>query len=335
MGPLSSSATIPAIHVLHALSLLGRWNVDAREVLEGLGTTEELLAQPGARISLEQLTQVLELLAPHIGGAELGFYLGWQMKVSAHGFLGFAALSAPTLHEALKLAVRFAPTLTNAIALVLQEGPETTSLLIEEKVDLGATRELIVSALLVGLWQIGNALTGQALVGEGAVTFAEPPAFERFRDLITVPIQFHAQEHRLRFASATLRLPLLMADPAAQQLAREQLERELDSIKPPETFKERVANLLALEGGGFRSMPEVARLLYMSDRTMKRRLLAEGTSFGDILDEARKVRALMLLRSPKLTLHDVAEQVGYSDLSNFTRAFRRWTGVTPSKFRAR
>jgi AraC-like DNA-binding protein len=68
---------------------------------------------------------------------------------------------------------------------------------------------------------------------------------------------------------------------------------------------------------------------------MKRRLLAEGTSFGELLDDARKARALVLLRSPKLTLHDVAEQVGYSDLSNFTRAFRRWTGVTPSKFRAR
>ncbi|MET0287399.1 MAG: AraC family transcriptional regulator ligand-binding domain-containing protein [Polyangiales bacterium] len=332
---MSSTASIPAIHILHTLSLLGRWNVDARAVLDGLGTTEELLAQPGARISLEQLTQMLELLAPSIGGAELGFYLGWQMKVSAHGFLGFAALSSPTLHEALKVAVRFAPTLTNAINLVLREGPDTTTLVVEEKVDLGATRELIVSALLIGIWQIGNALTGRLLEGEGAVTFAQPPAFDRFRELISVPLHFNGDEHRLTFASSIMKYPLLMADPAAQQLAREQLERELDSIKPPETFKERVANLLPLDGGGFRSMPEVARLLYMSDRTMKRRLLAEGTSFGDILDEARKARALVLLRSPKLSLHDVAEQVGYSDLSNFTRAFRRWTGVTPSKFRAR
>jgi AraC-like DNA-binding protein len=332
---LSVTATIPAIHVLHALTLLERWNVDARAVLEGLGTTQELLAQPGARISLQQLERTLELLAPQIGGAELGFYLGWQMRVSAHGFLGFAALSSATLHEALKLAVRFAPTLTNAINLVLREGPETTSLVIEERVDLGATRELIVSALLIGIWQIGNALTGHQLEGEGAVTFAEPPGFERFRDLLTVPIHFSEAEHRITFASAVLRLPLLMADPAAQQLAREQLERELDSIKPVQTFRERVISLLMLEGGGFRSMPEVARLLYMSDRTMKRRLLAEGTSFGELLDEARKERALLLLRSPKLTLHDVAEQVGYSDLSNFTRAFRRWTGATPSKFRAR
>ncbi|HEX5660259.1 MAG TPA: AraC family transcriptional regulator ligand-binding domain-containing protein [Polyangiales bacterium] len=332
---MSSTATIPAIHILHALRLLGRWNVDAQSVLEGLGTTEELLAQPGARIALEQLARVVEILAPNIGPAELGIYLGWQMKVSAHGFLGFAALSSPTLHEALKVAVRFAPTLTNAISLVLREGPETTSLVIEERVDLGVTQELIVSALLIGIWQIGNALTGRNLEGEGAVTFPEPPAFERFRYLITMPLRFDSSAHRLTFATEMLKLPLLMADPAAQQLAREQLERELDSIKPPETFKERVANLLALDGGGFRSMPEVAKLLYMSDRTMKRRLLAEGTSFGELLDDARKARALVLLRSPKLTLHDVAEQVGYSDLSNFTRAFRRWTGVTPSKFRAR
>jgi AraC-like DNA-binding protein len=62
--------------------------------------------------------------------------------------------------------------------------------------------------------------------------------------------------------------------------------------------------------------------------------MSEGTSYFELLDAARKERALLLLRDAELTLEQVAERVGYSELSNFTRAFKRWTGTTPKRFRS-
>jgi len=327
------SATLPAIHVLHFLTLMERWKLDEQTLLAGLDLTRESLAQPGARIALPVLQQLITRARELTDETALGFYLGWQMRVSTHGFLGFAAMTSATMGVALKLAARFAPTHTDLIKLELREGPEKTSLIIEECVDLGAAREVILSSLMVGLWQMGISLTGQQLDGEAAVTFREPPDYKRFGHLLGSPIYFEQPENRLTFSNALLDLPLLMADPAAQQLAREQCERDLDALVSTRTFLDRVRRLLSREDGTFRTIGEVARALHMSDRTLKRKLMTEGTSYVELLDTARKERALALLRSPELTLEQVAERVGYSELSNFTRAFRRWTGVTPRKYR--
>ena len=80
-------------------------------------------------------------------------------------------------------------------------------------------------------------------------------------------------------------------------------------------------------------LDETARALGLSTRTLKRRLAAEGTDFTPLLDEQRRHRALLLLRSADLSVEAVAEQVGYSDVANFTRAFRRWSGTTPTAYR--
>src|SRR5690606_37886338 len=97
----------------------------------------------------------------------LAIHLGMQMRLSSHGFLGFAAMTAGTVREAIELACRFATTRTSAIALHLHvEGP-TASLVIEERTPLGALREIVVLALVVGVWQLGQSLTGRALDGIG------------------------------------------------------------------------------------------------------------------------------------------------------------------------
>jgi AraC-like DNA-binding protein len=86
------------------------------------------------------------------------------------------------------------------------------------------------------------------------------------------------------------------------------------------------------KGGTARSLEGVADTLHLSSRTLKRHLASEGTTFKQLLDEARKDVALRLIGSD-MSLDVVAERLGYSDLANFTRAFRRWTGKTPGAVR--
>ena len=73
----------------------------------------------------------------------------------------------------------------------------------------------------------------------------------------------------------------------------------------------------------------------MSPRTLKRRLAEQGTTYSEIIDDARRQRALLLLGDRRLTLDAIAAQLGYSDTANFTRAFKRWTGKTPGEARDR
>jgi AraC-like DNA-binding protein len=330
------AGTLPAVHVLELAELVGRWGVAADEVLAGTGLTREALADPQLVVSVPTVERVIERARALTGEPGLGFYLGLGMRLSSHGYVGLAAMTASTLRDALDLTVRFSPTRTSALAFRLHEGRSLASLVIEERVPLGRAQDVIVWSLMVGLWQLGVALTGVPLVGDVDLAFAEPDYFERFRHLGPGGrARFGARRHGLTFASSFLDLPIRMADPAAFRMLRAQCERALEALGFADRVSARVRRLLLREEGGLASLEEVAARLAMSSRTLRRRLADEGTVYRTIVDEERRERALLFVRNPDLALDDVAARLGYSDLANFTRAFRRWTGTTPGAYRQR
>ena len=267
------------------------------------------------------------------GEPALGFYLGLQMSISAHGYLGFAAMSAPTLREALTLAIQYAPIRTTSLVLHLDVRPTAAALVIDERADLGSARDVVLLGLLVGIWRIGNALLGRD-VGESIidVTFPEPDYYARFRR--TNPrVRFSQPSNRLVFEPALLDAPLVSADPAALRLAQDQCERLLESLGSDSPVVDRVRRLVLRRDTGVRSFEELAAAVRVSPRTLRRRLADAQVSFSTLLDEARRDRALLLLRSRDVSTKDVAERVGYSNVANFMRAFRRWTGRTPAAYR--
>ncbi len=125
-----------------------------------------------------------------------------------------------------------------------------------------------------------------------------------------------------------------MADPVLLQLACEQCERVLASRGPDAQMSARVRSLAMHAKGRPFSLDHIARVLHTSPRTLKRQLAAEGTTFSAIVDEDRRESAMFLLRAPGASVKDVAHRLGYANIANFTRAFHRWTGTTPSQHRA-
>ena len=327
---MSEVIDFPAIHTQQLIDVVARWNVTADELLGPLGMSLETVTDPAARMSIPMIEKLVARARALTGEPGLGFYLGLQMRISSLGYLGFAAMTSATLRDAIEIGVRFAPTRTAAFALRLHtEGP-TGALVIEEHADLGTARDVVLWWLIVGLWQIGQALTGKPLGGHVEIAAAPPPYFDRFASVFAGAVQFNRPEHRLVFDAAVLELPLVMRDPAALKLAQKQCERELDALGYAQRTAPAVRRLLA---DRLFTVDEVARALGQSQRTLKRRLAAEGTTYSQILDEERRERALLLIHSPTLSLDQIAERAGYTDLANFTRAFRRWTGMTPAAFR--
>lgn len=325
--------SIPAAHVRELVDVVARWGVSEEDLLAGLGLDPRRLVEPLERVSIPVLERLAERARALTGEPALGVYLGMQMRVSAHGYLGFAAMTSSTVREALELAMRFAPTRTSAVALRLQVDGDVAALVLDERVPLGAARELFILALVIGIEQIGSALTGTALEGTADVTFARPRGFDRFKALAHHEIRFGQPQNQLVFPAATLDRPIVLADPVARRLAQEQCERELAALGAQVNLAARVRALVPKPEGGFHSLEETAALVGLSPRTLKRRLSDQGTRFSELLEQQQRERALMLLRSPDLSLDEVAERVGYSDVANFTRAFRRWTALTPGAYR--
>lgn len=326
------AAEIPGIYVLDVVTLARRWKVRADALLAGTGLTEEALRDPGARVSLANCARVVERAHELTREPALALYHGMQMKVSSHGFLGFAAMTAGTIREALTLAERYAATRTSVLAVSSVIEQDTAAVVLEERADLGALREFAILGLIVGIWQMAQTITGRPLRGVAECALPRPAWLDRVPFAVEDMLRFDRPANRLRFAAELLDVPIVSADPVAVQLARAQCDREL-SMLVDAGLPGRVRAALPAPDGGFRSVDEVAREVHVSARTLKRKLAALGTSYSAILDEVRRQRALLLLEDRALGMGEIATRLGYTEVANFTRAFRGWTGMTPGAFR--
>ena len=146
-------------------------------------------------------------------------------------------------------------------------------------------------------------------------------------------VTFACTKNQIIFPNQYLDLPLMMANPVASQLALTQCEQELQRFGLDKPFVAQVKALMFDEKAGFSTLEQVAQRLHMSERTLKRQLAKYDLTYTDLVEEARKQKALDLLANSQLSLDDISEYLGYSDLANFTRAFKRWTEQTPTAYR--
>lgn len=324
---------LPGAYVLLLVDVVARWNVSSDQLLDGSGLTPDTIRDPLSRISLEDYNRILKRALELTNEPGLGFYIGMQMKLSSHGFIGFAAMTAKNLREALDIAQRYIRVRSSAISLRLEENGDTALLYIDQAMPNYFLGEVAIFALLVGIAQMGATAVGQPLSGSADTRFEKPAYYERFMHLLGGTVHFNQPYNRIVFPAQYLDLPLVMADPVATQLAREQCERELMALGDSNSFIQQVRGLIYDEQHGFRSVEGVAERLHMSERTLKRQLSQQGTTYSDILEDLRHQKSLLLLENRDISIERVAEQLGYSDVANFTRAFKRWTGQTPSMYR--
>jgi AraC-like DNA-binding protein len=243
-------------------------------------------------------------------------------------------VTASTVREAIEASLRYGPIVTTALSMRFKVEKGIATLIVDEHANFGAARDIVLLASLVGLWQISARLTGRDLVTSVAeFALAEPEYAARLKGLTALPMVFNRPSTQLRFDSRSLDLPYCMPDPLAHRLAAEQCQTELDVLTLNSGLTTRVRGLIVRPEGGCRGLDEVATALNRSGRTLKRQLGGLGFSFSVLRDEALREKALLLLRSPRLSLAEIAASLGYSNVTNFERAFLRWTSMTPAASR--
>jgi hypothetical protein len=198
-----TAAELPGIYVLDVVNLARRWKVRPDALFAGTGLTEESLRDPGARVSLATCTRIVECAQELTGEPALALYQGMQMKVSSHGFLGFAAMTASTVREALAFAERFAETRTSVIGISTVVEQDSAAIVFEERADLGGLREFAILGLMIGVWQLGQTFTGRTLRGSAECGFPAPSYLKRV-PFATDMLRFDCPANRLVFAAELL-----------------------------------------------------------------------------------------------------------------------------------
>jgi AraC-like DNA-binding protein len=146
-------------------------------------------------------------------------------------------------------------------------------------------------------------------------------------------VRFNQSTAELTYPRSILSAKPRMAHGLTSKIMQETCDRILGEVKTSTGVAGEVYQIIASTPGHSPSMDGVAKKLATTERTLNRKLNAEGTSFTQILDDVRCNLAKEYLRSTKLSIEDISELVGFSEAANFRHAFRRWTGSTPARFR--
>ncbi|MCY1512114.1 HTH-type transcriptional regulator VirS [compost metagenome] len=165
---------------------------------------------------------------------------------------------------------------------------------------------------------------------------AQPEDSSLHREAFQCPVRFDQGANLLLWPGEMLDEPLLSADPRLFQALLPGLEEERRRRLADTDLTTRIGLVIKdrLADGNL-GVEEVARHLCMSKRTLQRRLQELEMEFGELVEEIRQATAMDMVSHSPLSLTEIAQRLGYAEPSSFTRAFRRWSGLTPREFRRR
>lgn len=325
--------TYPRIY----LELARERGLNPADVLREAGMDAAVFADPAGRITPQEYMVLILTVMRLTGDDGLGLEIGLRLPMTAHGSLGYALMCCGTAGEAAEVLQRFWHLRGRGIRFFFAEQGDWLVFDFRTELDVpDALRRILFDAMLTSFYRGLQFLLGDAGdLGELWFDYAEPDYFPQFRErLPTVRYGMPATQIRLRDRSLLLR-KLPMSNPEALSLALAQCEREYALLGEGQDDTLAAARtLLMLSVEGYPSPEEIAEKLHMSPRTFRRKLQLQDSNYKLLLEDARRRDALVLLENPELEIQKVAELLGYTTPANFTRAFRQWTGKTPSAYRA-
>lgn len=328
-------ASVPIIYVRLGLDIAAERGLSPETLLRGLQINPATLECADGRVALTTCVRLISRVWRATGDASLGYEFGLRSNLATHGTLGYGLMSHTSVGEALAFGLKYGRLRNPVLHLSLRTEGDRAIIEAREALPLGPLRQFAIDAVLVSMTRIGRQISS-TFKPEMELCFdcAQPAHFERYRRRLP-PVVFNASANQLRFPADYLKRPLATGSASSAQLLADQCERELALIGDSASTGERVRTLLGDRRGGYPDLDAAASRLHVSGRTLKRRLQQEGLSFQALLDQARSRDSQRLLADAGLAIQSVGEQLGYTDPASFTRAFRKWTGTTPSAWRER
>lgn len=278
---------------------------------------------------------VLEALAMSREPA-LGLFVGERLVATTHGMVGFAAVNSSSVKTALEIMERFSRLRTMVFAISHEADGDDVRVTFSELLPLGDIQRPLLEAIVLSIKNVLDTITvGACQVREVVFPFAAPDYAPLARDIFGCPVRYGQDWAGFSASASALDLPIKLADQAAFQEAADICQRELERLAANESLAARVRRLLLERQRGFPTLNVTARMLHMTPRTLHRKLVAEGSSYREQLEAVRHTLALEHVKSGRFTMDEIAYRLGYTDLANFRRAFKRWESVPPSVYRAR
>jgi len=317
---------------------------DAPELLRRAGLTEAMLGNQDARVPMMSYVALMKQGIALAGDPALALHYGEAVNIARVSIVGHIGRGAETMAEALTELNRYVRLIVEAdrgagapdrFSIVWEDGKRW---LVDTRQNPNTFPELTESAfsqLICHTREFGHPAS-RPMVMEVHVTHARPGHWEAYEQVWRAPVVFGAARNAMLMDPEWEQYRVQRTDPYVTGVLREKADRMMAELDAVQTAAGRVRVVLErLVGTPEAGIEAVVRDMGVSRQTLYRRLKAEGVTFEDVLDDVRRRRALQYLDEDGLSASEAGYRVGFADPSSFSRAFKRWTGVSPREWKGR
>jgi AraC-like DNA-binding protein len=311
--------------------------MDVDAIAANNGISHATLQGLNASVSARQHRGLLSDAQQCYQGSDLGLALGLQRSIATLDQLAYLMMSSATLREATNAGLRcqnYSGRFSgNLVVTSFSEIQSEGCYQIDAKQDLGDLRLLAIEDILTNIvttcrWVLGHALPITKL----RCNYPAPPHAARYQCIFQCPVEFDAPATQLFFDAAILDQPLPQSSPQSAALYKKLCE-EQSIARNQGDIAWRLWQIIVEDPARPPSLQDAARQLHCSNRTLSRKLLAQGWQYQHLIDQVKEIHARRYLSDPTLSITHIGQQLGYANSSGFHRAFKKWTGLSPRAFR--
>jgi len=327
----TTRGAVPATYVRLLYEYLEARGLDAAALLGEPPPAATYRAYSGYPV--ERWARLLQTAATALDDPLLALHIGQTITPAHTGIVGYVLLCCPNLGAALqklqdyqRLVVDYSP---------MRSWAENGSIVLEWTMDHGKPAALVDETGITALVQFSRNVTGRSWPLQSLQLVQAPNGDPRAYDaFFGCTVRFGQPTTQLRFPLELLAIPLRKPDPAMLAVLEQQADAMLAELPEADDLEQGVRRSIArLAREGEPTLERVAADLHCSRRTLHRRLEARGLRFRPLLEDTRRRMAESYLDDPRLTLVEIAQLLGFTEQSAFTRAFKRWLGTTPRAWR--
>ncbi|MEM9398265.1 MAG: AraC family transcriptional regulator ligand-binding domain-containing protein, partial [Pseudomonadota bacterium] len=295
--------------------------------------TVDTLDQLGTRVAEDDFRKLSFNALRLTDDPSLGLCLGERLNLSAHAVLGQAFMTCRTLREVIQLFERYYRVVMQDLEPEFIESDEEFGFRFQP-MDYGPEGRFGAECIAAAMRNTLQALLGETIDSiRYEFAYAEPEYGQVYQEKLGQDLKFSRPYAAISFPSELLHRELPSSNPALRTLYEAECARLLADLEDALEVRVQTRRLLRKFEGHYPKMPQIAAMINLSSRTYRRRLADENTSYQEILDEVRAEHATQYLKESGMSIAGIAHRLGFSDPSNFRRAYHRWTGRSPGEVR--
>lgn len=324
-----------AIKINGYLKAMKRYGIGARQLLAGTQIDAKLVLNPDYLISLEQYHSVVANMMELTRNPGIAFSLGDSANLQELGIVGYAAISANTLRQALDVWVRYSNSLIGTPIKVesFYDVAPGYEIIISSPSRVGALHRFETEEIMVQGMKLVADITGiRPRFGHAAFTYPEPPHRELYEGFCQCPIEFNAPRTVFRVLEPELDAPIQTQNEELFKICAQHCGEVMRALPESGLLRSRLRSLFLAMPGNLPDLDAAGQALGMSASTLRRQLETTGQSYQRIKDEFRFDLAREYLRAGQMAPKQVGYLLGFTSPSAFSRAFKAWSGQTVGEF---